>query len=213
MYAGKRNTFGCMNNFFGRYTGCRNTTGNNNIFMGFCAGRYNTCGSFNIFIGCSAGNYSNGSNNLLLGCGAGTSGVGLAFITSESNRIIMGNNAHTCAQIQIAWTAVSDCRDKCIFGRVPHGRGFLQNLETIEYAFKDRATGCLTDIQGKRRYGFSAQNVLSAEGDSPVIVSADDPEKLQLTSDYIIPVLVNAVNELSQEVDNLKSRIEALEAR
>jgi hypothetical protein len=150
---------------------------------------------------------------LFFGCNSGVGTAGLANITTESNRIIMGNSSHACAQIQIAWTVVSDCRDKCIYGSVPHGRGFLQNIEPIEYAFKDRATGCLTDIQGKRRYGFSAQNVLSAEGDSPVIVSADNPEKLQLTSDYIIPVLVNAVNELSQEVDNLKSRIEALEAR
>ena len=34
---------------------------------------------------------------------------------SESNRIIMGNSDHTCAQIQVAWTAVSDCRDKHIY--------------------------------------------------------------------------------------------------
>jgi hypothetical protein len=150
---------------------------------------------------------------LFLGCCAGVGAAGLANITTECNRIIMGNSSHTCAQIQIGWTTVSDIRDKCIFGRVPHGRGFLQNLETIEYAFKDRTTGCLTDSQEKRRYGFSAQNILVAEGDTPVIVSTEDPEKLQLTTDYLIPVLVNAVNELSQEVDSLKARLEALEAR
>jgi hypothetical protein len=125
----------------------------------------------------------------------------------------MGNSSHACAQIKIAWSVVSDCRDKCIFGRVPHGRGFLQNLETIEYAFKDRTTGEITDVPGKKRYGFTAQNVLAAEGDNPVIVSTDNPDKLQLTTDYLIPVLVNAVNELSQEVDDLKARILALEAK
>jgi hypothetical protein len=124
----------------------------------------------------------------------------------------MGNSSHTCAQIQIGWTTVSDCRDKCIFGAVPHGRGFLQNIEPIEYAFKDRTTGCITDPEGKRRYGFSAQNVLAAEGDHPVVVSDDNPEKLQLTSDYMIPILVNAVNELSTEVELLKARLDALEA-
>jgi hypothetical protein len=125
----------------------------------------------------------------------------------------MGNANHTCAQIQIAWTTVSDCRDKCIFGSVPHGRGFLQNLEPVEYAFKDRETGCLTDPEGKRRYGFTAQNVLAAEGENPIIVSTEDPDKLQMTNDHIIPVLVNAVNELSAEVDSLKDRIVALEAK
>jgi hypothetical protein len=125
----------------------------------------------------------------------------------------MGNNAHTCAQIQISWTTVSDIRDKCIFGNVQHGRGFLQNLTPIEYAFKDRKTGCLTDPDGKRRYGFSAQEVLAAEGDKPVIVSTETPEKLQMTSDYLIPIVVNAVKELSSEVDDLRTRLLALESQ
>jgi hypothetical protein len=123
----------------------------------------------------------------------------------------MGNNSHACALIQVAWTAVSDCRDKCIFGPVPHGRGFLHNITPIEYAFKDRDTDELKDIEGKRRYGFSAQNVLEAEGENPVIVDSNDPEHLKLTSDHMIPVLVNAVKELSEEVDVLKSRLDILE--
>lgn len=230
-FAGYCNTTGSCNNFIGQFAGCRNTTGSNNNFIGTCAGFSNTSGSCNIFIGMYAGrnnttginnlymgntvgfSASNGSNNILIGCGAGYSTGGLANITTESNRIILGNNAHTCAQIQIAWTVVSDCRDKCIFGRVPHGRGFLQNLETIEYAFKDRETGCLTDVEGKRRYGFSAQNVLQAEGDHPVVVSADNSEKLQMTHEYMIPILVNAINELSTEVDDLKARVLALESK
>jgi hypothetical protein len=125
----------------------------------------------------------------------------------------MGNNAHTCAQIQISWTTVSDIRDKCIFGNVQHGRGFLQNLTPIEYAFKNRETGCLTDPDGKRRYGFSAQEVLAAEGDKPIIVSTETPEKLQMTSDYLIPIVVNAVKELSSEVDDLRTRLLALESQ
>lgn len=123
----------------------------------------------------------------------------------------MGNSSHVCALIQTAWTAVSDCRDKCIFGPVPHGRGFLQNITPIEYAFKDRDTDELKDIEGKRRYGFSAQNVLEAEGENPVIVDSNDPEHLKLTSDHMIPVLVNAIKELSDEVDVLKSRLDTLE--
>jgi hypothetical protein len=123
----------------------------------------------------------------------------------------MGNSSHTNALIQINWTTISDCRDKCIFGDVPHGRGFLQNITPIEYALKDRETGCLKDEEGKRRYGFSAQNVLEAEGNSPVIVNANDLENLKITSDYMIPVLVNAVKELSEEVETLKSRVSELE--
>jgi len=139
--------------------------------------------------------------------------VGLANITTESNRIIIGNSSHTCAQIQIAFTVVSDERDKCIFGAVPHGRGFLQKINPVKFAFKDRNTGCLTDPEGKRRYGFSAQEILAAEGDEPVITSNENPDKLQVTSDYLVPVLVNAIKELSAELDALKERVAVLELK
>jgi hypothetical protein len=145
---------------------------------------------------------------------------GLESIITESNRIIMGNESHSCAQIQIGWTTVSDCRDKCIFGSVPHGRNFLERISPIEYAFKDRETNEITDPEGKRRYGFSAQEVLEAEGEHNVVISNEDPDRLQMTNDYMIPILVNAINELSQEVNNiidenkiLKDRILNLEQK
>ena len=124
----------------------------------------------------------------------------------------MGNCLHTCAQIQVAWTAVSDIRDKCIFGPVPHGRGFLSNVNPITFTFKNRETNEITDPPGKKRYGFSAQEILQLEGDDPVLVGADNPDKLGLTSDYMIPILVNAIKELSAELDALKARISVLES-
>jgi len=42
-------------------------------------------------------------------------------------------------------------------------------------------------------------------------VDSKDPENLKLTSDHMIPVLVNAVKELSEEVDILKTRLDLLE--
>jgi len=211
--AGLYNTTGNSNNFFGFQTGRRNTTGGNNNFFGQQAGACNTTGTHNQAFGLCTGFYmTTGCNNLLFGCMAGSASCqGHACLTTESNRIIMGNAFHNCAQIQIGWTTVSDCRDKCIFGRVPHGRGFLENIHPIEYAFKDRINNCLTDLEGVRRYGFSAQNVLAAEGENPVIVSTDNSDRLQMTNDYWLPILVNAVNELSNEVDILKERIHNLE--
>jgi hypothetical protein len=204
---------GSHNNFIGVWAGRFNTEGNNNNFIGNTAGERNATGSNNNFIGCSAGACNTtGVNNLFFGHNAGTSGTpdGLANITTESNRIIMGNANHDCAQIQIAWTVVSDIRDKCVFGTLTKGKHFLRQINPIEYAFKDRTTGELKDPVGKRRYGFSAQEILEAENYAPVIVSSEDPEKLQVTSDYIIPVLVNAVKELSTEIDELKQQIEQL---
>ena len=205
------NTTGCNNNFFGISAGRANTSGGNNNFFGVSAGRYNTTGNYNNFFGANAGrNNTTGSNNLFFGRYAGTTipGNGLANITTESNRIIMGNADHTCAQIQIAWTTVSDARDKCIYGAINRGLGFLKNVNPIEFAFKDRVTGELKDPAGKRRYGFSAQDILALEGDTPVIVSTENPDQLQMTNDYLIPILVNAVKELSAQVEELKSRLD-----
>ena len=229
-YAGTNNTSGCHNLFMGTQSGFNNTSGCNNLFFGRDAGRTNSTGSYNTFFGaytgsCTTGSYntffghnagrcsSTGINNILIGRNAGTnvfSPTGLASITTESNRIIMGNSSHICAQIQIAWTTVSDARDKCIYGSINRGLGFLKNVNPIEFAFKDRTTGELKDPEGKRRYGFSAQDILALEGDQPVIVSTENPDQLQMTNDYLIPILVNAVKELSAQVDELKSRLDQL---
>jgi hypothetical protein len=125
----------------------------------------------------------------------------------------MGNSSHTCAQIQIAFTTVSDVRDKCIFGIVPHGRSFFEKINPIKFAFKDRITGLIKDPEGKSRYGFSAQEILEAEGDNPVIVSSENPDSLQMTNDHILPILVNAIKELNAEIDTLKERMVLLEAK
>jgi len=209
--AGRFNTSGSSNNFIGNRAGAANTSGSYNNFMGQYTGRCNTTGSYNTFYGFQAGrNNTTGSNNLFLGCKSGYLATqGLANITTESNRIIVGNCGHTCAQIQIGWTVVSDIRDKCIYNPVQHGRCFLKEVTPIEYSFKNRETNEITDPEGKRRYGFSAQEIIEIEKKygNPVIANEDDPDKLNLTTDYIIPVLVNAVNELSAEVDQLKSKL------
>jgi hypothetical protein len=232
MWAGRNITSGFQNVIIGRRAGTYITTGNNNTLVGNYAGSgasfdgfTGTCnvflgaaggcistGSCNIGIGNAAGRcVSTGCNNIFVGTYSGCGATaGLANITTESNRIIMGNNSHACAQIKVAWTVVSDCRDKCIFGKVPRGRGFLEKLEPIEYAFKDRETNEITDPPGKKRYGFSAQDILELEGDDKVLVSDEFPEKLNLTQDYMIPILVNAFKELSEDVENLKKELAAL---
>jgi hypothetical protein len=52
------------------------------------------------------------------------------------------------------------------------------------------------------RYGFKAQDVLELEGSSPVIVDAEDEDKLRLNDQSLIAVLVNALKELNEKVDS-----------
>ena len=131
---------------------------------------------------------------------AGGSPAGIGSITTESNRIIIGNNDHTCAVIKIAFTAVSDCRDKMCFKPIPHGLEFVGALKPTEYQFK---TGNRDSniAEGKVRYGFLAQDILPLEGDNPVIISNDDPDRLLYTEAHLIPVLVKAIQELKGRLD------------
>jgi hypothetical protein len=55
------------------------------------------------------------------------------------------------------------------------------------------------------RYGFKAQDVLALEGDTPVIVDAEDLEKLRFNDQSMLAVLVNAIKELKAEFDAYKA--------
>ena len=83
-----------------------NTIGNNLTALGLNAGYGNTTGSGNIYLG--------GNNN------AGTYAPVFSG-TTENNRVVMGSTSVTNAYIQVAWTVVSDARDKTNFAPVPHG--------------------------------------------------------------------------------------------
>lgn len=185
------------NILIGPSAGCNLTNANNNTFIGRCSGLDVTSGINNIAIGRLAG------NETLFDFG--TIGV------TCSNQIVIGNNDHTRACIKVNWSVPSDIRYKCVWGSVPHGREFLRGVNPIKYSFKDEDTNDIID--DTVRYGFSAQEILALEGDNPVIVSADNPERYGLTSDHMIPVLVNAIKELDAENTNLKQRLEAIEQR
>jgi hypothetical protein len=123
----------------------------------------------------------------------------------------MGSTAVTNAYIQVAWTVVSDARDKTDFAEVPHGLDFVNKLNPIAYRYKE--TRDAIEGHGPVRYGFKAQEVLALEGDKPVIVDAEDSEKLRFNDQSMIAVLVKSVQELSAEVNSLKARVKSLEAK
>ena len=56
-----------------------------------------------------------------------------------------------------------------------------------------------------KKYGFSAQEILELEGDNNVIIDNHDQENLKLTELHLIPVLVNAIKELTARVKELEN--------
>ena len=123
----------------------------------------------------------------------------------------MGSTGVTNAYIQVAWTVVSDARDKINFAPVPHGLEFVKALQPTAYQFRTARNS--EETNGGVRYGFKAQDVLALEGDSPVIVDNEDKDKLRMIDTALIPVLVKALQELSTKNDALEARILTLEGQ
>jgi hypothetical protein len=105
----------------------------------------------------------------------------------------------------IGWTVTSNERDKTCVTSVRHGLNFLDQITPVQYNWKDRESGEVTDETP--RYGFLAQDILAAEGDPAILVDAQDPENLKLRESMMIPVLVQAIKELHEEVKALKQQL------
>jgi hypothetical protein len=214
------NTTGQQNIAIGHTALYDNTTGIYNVCVGTLTLRVNTAsfgtaighqsltnnttGANNTGVGYQAGfNITTGSNNVCVGNGAGTDANG--NISTASNYVIIGNQNITNANIRVAWTVTSDIRDKNVLGDVPHGLAFVNKLNPIKYQFKKSRED--DTPHGPVRYGFPAQDILSLEGDSPVIINVDDPANLKYNDAYMTAVLVNAIKELSAQVEELKTRV------
>jgi trimeric autotransporter adhesin len=133
-------------------------------------------------------------------------------VTTENNRrIVMGHNSITNAYVKVAWTVTSDARDKTSIESVPHGLSFVQQLNPVSYRWKTSRED--ETPHGNRRYGFLAQDILALEGDDPVIIDNEQPDHLKYQGEALVPVLVNAIKELSAKCDSLQAEINTLKGQ
>jgi len=194
-------TTGAYNTALGSYALLSNLGGGDNIAVGGNALAANLGGSYNTAVGYNAlGVNTSGSGNT--GIGPITSGGTYSPVfnpTTQNDRFCMGSTTVTNAYIQVAWTVVSDARDKTDFAPVPHGLDFVCQLQPTAYRYKECREA--TEGHGPVRYGFKAQEVLALEGSNPVIVDAEDADKLRFNDQSMIAVLVNALQELNAKFD------------
>jgi hypothetical protein len=204
------NTTGSGNTAIGYQALLSNITGIGNTANGYFALRSNSTGSSNTASGVNAlFNNTTGSGNTAINPYNSAGSYAPVFNpTTENDRFCMGSTGVTNAYIQVAWTVVSDARDKTNFAPVPHGLEFVKALQPTAYQFRTARDS--EETNGGVRYGFKAQDVLALEGANPVIVDNEDADKLRMVDSHMIPVLVKAIQELSAEVDNLKQQLGAL---
>jgi trimeric autotransporter adhesin len=220
------NTTGAGNTAVGHKALLTNSTSNYNTAVGKEA-LQNTTGANNTAVGQGAGaNVQSGSNNLCLGVDAGNSGSPSGDILTTSNKIVLGNNSITNAYIKVAWTVTSDKRDKTDVEPLTMGLNFVNKLEPVTYKWDMRSdysddlsiTPDGTHKKQKVSGGLLAQDVeklereygYKVEDETSILTDKNEHGSYGLTYSKFIPVLINAIKELSTQVDELKSELLAL---
>ena len=194
-----------------------NANGHDNAAFGALS-LYNATGSNNSAFGRSAGfGVTTGSGNLILGVlTASGSNAPVFNVTTEDNRVVVGSTSTTNAYVQVAWTVVSDERDKTDIEDVGYGVDFISKLRPVKFKRDNRSRyedhvsdGSKKDA--KFTYGFTAQNIIQAEKecgatDSTLLIADNEsPDNLKIIETSIIPALVKAIQELKAEFDAYKA--------
>jgi trimeric autotransporter adhesin len=231
------NTTGSNNTAVGSSALVANTTASNNTAVGYSALLANTTGAGNTAIGINAGgSVTTGSNDFFIGHGAGmTSGPGGTpggAITTGNNEGVIGNGDTSKINTQVSITVASDERDKTDFQPLSAGLDFVNQLTPYTYYWDKRAkyvdwdanpdtdlnsvTNDGTHKEDWLDIGFKAQDVVALEDSINHKISnktnlvtslSGDGKQYALQYEKFVPILVKAIQELSAEVETLKSQI------
>ena len=225
--AGGSNTSGATNVAVGFQAATAVTTAGGTTAVGSEAGEAITTGAFNTCVGIVAGStITTGARNLCLGYDSGTSGSP-SHITTGDNGIVLGNNATASAHIKVDWTVTSDKRDKTDIEPLTMGLNFVNKLEPVTYRWDMRSdyskdfsiTPDGTHKQQKVSGGLLAQDVeklereygYKVEDETAILTDKHNTNgNYGLTYSKFIPVLINAIQELSTQVETLKTKVETL---
>ena len=199
-----------QNSALGDNAGNYLTSGNNNVFVGQGSGPSFTSGDNNVFVGglagASIGNptyQTSGNNNIHIGYNTRPAS------NTASNAITLGNSSHTVIRAAVTTiTSLSDERDKKEIKDLSTGLEFVESLRPVEFVWNDRDEYGKHDIAD---FGFIAQDLKKAQEDVDKadvlkLVYEENPEKLEASYGKLVPILVKAIQELSEEVKQLKTK-------
>ena len=177
-----------------------------NCAVGYYAGENVTTGVKNTLIGTQAGDsLTEGYNNMVIGYNAAESAVDV------NNEITLGDvniSAFRCADQSIA--ALSDGRDKTDVKDSSYGLEFINTIRPVEFTWDFRPENMAEAKQGKKRVGFIAQELQEAmpNSENEILDLVYDINKERIEAKYgnLIPILVKAVQDLSEKVKALENK-------
>ena len=237
--AGKSISTGIQNVFVGSNAGDATDGGTNNVGVGHGALSAN-CGGSNTGIGhqalsvCTANNntavgqnaqvlVTSGAQNTSLGAYAlqttttGTYNIGIGYNSNSSSSTASGQctlgdgNISNLRCNDQSISSLSDSRDKTDVIDSPYGLDFINTVRPVQFKWESR-DGNVKD--GSTRIGFIAQELLAAtDGNNAILdlVLDDNPDKLEAKYGNLLPIAIQAIQELSAQVEALTARIETLE--
>jgi hypothetical protein len=218
----------------GREAGMR--AGTETVSIGDFAGRTNT-GNNSVFIGrqSSQGVYRNNNNTVSVGHlanyydygGGGQSDSGFIGFNAYQHsgcatQGIWGNYFNSvCNCVYVAWTNVSDCRDKTNIQPLTNlGLNFVRKLRPVKYVLDQRESyvnQCMYEYgikdgtlkQEKTRFGFIAQEIefaSRAEGENFDGVTYDSPrDKYSVSYLEMIGSLTRSLQEINLDLDEIEN--------
>ena len=191
--AGGEITTGRQNILIGAYAGSKLTTGLDNIAIGINAGQWDANTSnmtylrYGVYIGYQARSGGNNSQNEVV--------IGRAAVGGGSNTITLGNSSMSQFRCYADLENPSDRRLKKNISQLPYGLQEVNNMKPVEYDMK---------VDDRHEIGFVAQDMQDI---IPEVVSSGNDDMLSIKYAKLVPVLVNAIQELSKEVETLKARL------
>ena len=201
-------TIAVSNTAIGSEAGKSLTDGSANVLLGYNSGSALTTGGSNVFIGNFAASFNSGdiftgSNNIAIGNLSDPSSL------TVDNEITLGNSSHTVIRAAVTTiTSLSDARDKKDVKELGAGLDFVKGLKPVEFVWDDRDESGKHDVKD---FGFIAQDLKKSQEDAELaetlkLVYEENPEKLEASYGKLVPILVKAIQELSEEVKQLKTK-------
>jgi len=212
---------GGSNTAIGHQAGIAISSGEDNAFVGKNAGDSCTTGSFNTALGKGA--------DVGTGAASGRIAIGINVNTTANDTISVGAGTNkaslTLDGSDTSWAASSDERLKENIVESTAGLSFINDLRPVTYNWKKAKDvpsdlpqyvegsddPCLGHEYGTELHGFIAQEVKTVIDnhaevkDGQAVWKTDETTVQALAPAALIPMLVKAIQELSAEIETLKS--------